>query len=138
MAEAHGGQGLSGFHGMGHDFRGQLYIFQGGQIGHQIIELEDEAHVIAAVVGPLVAGVGGDVLAVNPNLPLAGGVHAPQNVEQRGLAGTGSSQYNDQLALLDVKIQVFVSRNLPLTRWKVFTTIFYFNIGHAVTSFLLP
>ena len=60
------------------DLGGQLYIFQGRQILHQVVELEHEADVISAVCGELSGPIAADLLAVHPDSPAVTGVHPPR------------------------------------------------------------
>ena len=86
VAQAHGGEYLDGVRGVVHDLGRELDVLLGREVRDQVIELENEADVGAAVVGELVRVVLGDVVAVDDDRALGGGVHAAEDVEQAGLA----------------------------------------------------
>jgi len=85
------------------DFRGQLHIFPGGQVAQQVVELEDEAHDVAAVLGQrLLRKVAEDFPTVVDGAG-SGLVHAAQNVEHGGLAGAAGAQDDDEFAFFNVE-----------------------------------
>ena len=96
-------QHLLRIQGIPADLGGQLHILQGGEVLHQVVELEHEADVIPAVGGQLPAGVAADQLAVHGDGALVAGVHASQDVQHRGFACAGGAYDDDELPLVHVK-----------------------------------
>ena len=68
-----------------------------------------QADVGAAVVGELVGGVAGDVLAVDDYLAFGIGIHAAQNVEGRGFAGAGFAELSYSGIPRDYALEILVS-----------------------------
>ena len=97
VLQAHGAQHLRRVQGLPADLGRQLHVLQGGEVGDQVVELEDKADVVAAVGGQLPGAVGGDLLLPQKDPPLAEGVHAPQDVQQRGLPRAAGPHDNAQL-----------------------------------------
>ena len=67
------------------------------------------ADVGAAVVGELVDGVAGDVLAVDDYLAFGIGIHAAQNVEHCGFAGAGCAELSYSGIPHDYALEILVS-----------------------------
>ena len=76
FAEAHAFQRGGGVQRVAADLAGQLHVFQRGQVLHEVIELEHEAHIVPAVSGQLPLGKVAHVLPVQPDMALVAGVHA--------------------------------------------------------------
>jgi hypothetical protein len=68
-----------------------------------------QADVGAAVVGELVGGVAGDVLAVDDYLAFGIGIHAAQNVEHCGFAGAGCVELSYSGIPRDYALEILVS-----------------------------
>ena len=64
-------------------------VLLGGEHRQQVEALEDEADLVAAQHGQLVVGHGGDVGAVEHDVPAGGGVESGERVHQCGFAGAG-------------------------------------------------
>ncbi len=101
--QAHLGQGLLGVQRVGADLGRELDVLERREVGHQVVELENKAHVGAAVVNQIVFRGAADVATARHHGARRGVVHAAQDVERRGLARAGLAQDNGQLALLDAK-----------------------------------
>ena len=118
------------------DLGGQLYIFQGRQILHQVVELEHEADVISAVCGELSGPIAADLLAVHPDSPAVTGVHPPQDVQHRGLARTGGPHDDGELSFLNLKGDVVHCGDGDLPHLIPFPHMLKGDIGHR-SSLLL-
>ena len=90
--------------------------FQRGEVGNQVVELEDKADVGAAVRDKLPFVCMADIAPVNGDGTRGRGIHAAQDVERRGLACARSAQDNGKLAALDGKACAVKRMNLGLTR----------------------
>ena len=62
------------------DLRGQLDVFPRRQVLYKVIKLENKADVVAAVAGELLLVKRADLLAVQPDLALVGGIHPAQHM----------------------------------------------------------
>ena len=78
VCQAHLGQHRGGIQRMAADLGSQLHILFGGQVLHQVVELEHKADVIAAVARQLAGGELGHVHAVHQNGSFVAGIHAAQ------------------------------------------------------------
>ena len=74
-----------------------------GHIQHrnQIVELVDQAYLTPAEDGQLVLILSKDILTFQKHFASCGTIHASQNVQQRGFAGTGRTDDGNKLPLLD-------------------------------------
>ena len=91
---------------------GHHHVLQRGQLGKQMIELEDEAehavaHRIAMPVGTVV-----DPLAVDQDRSRVGGVEQAQDVQERALARAAGTHHGDHLAAFDLQVDPAEDRNL--------------------------
>jgi hypothetical protein len=59
---------------------GQLDIFQGGQILHQIVKLKHKANIVPSVRNQLLAAHAVNAAAVHDKLARIARVHPPQNI----------------------------------------------------------
>ena len=88
-------------HGIRGDLGDQGDVFDGGEAGDQVVELEDEADVLAAVggqrafVGLRQIGVAIEDAAARRD------VEAADDVEERRLAGAGWPEQHDELSLVE-------------------------------------
>ena len=83
-------------------------VLRGGEDVHQLEVLVD--HADAAVKGVL-GGGDGHRLAVDIDLPLVGEVDAGEHVHQRGLAAAVLPQQGQDLALVQLKVDVVVGHH---------------------------
>ena len=74
------------------DLRGELHVFERGKVRHQIVELEDEADIVAPVGHQFLFPQTRNIASADHYAAGCGGIHAAQNVQCRGFAGTGLSQ----------------------------------------------
>src|SRR5690606_39729728 len=82
-----------------------IYVLLRVERRHEVVELEHEPDVVAAPVGQLSRAHGVDALAVDLDLPAAGRVQAADQVEQRGLAGTGRPHEGDEVPFGDFQVE---------------------------------
>ena len=75
-------------------------VLLGGQLGHELAELEDEAEAITPQPGALPLPHGVEALAVEVDLAGVGDEDARQAVEQRRLARAARAHHGDDLATL--------------------------------------
>ena len=99
--EAHLGKRLARIEGAGTDLCGELDILERREIGHEVVELEHETDVGAAVLDELALARLADVAAVDEYAARGRGIHAAEDVERGGLARTRGSEDDGQLAALD-------------------------------------
>ena len=79
----------------------QLDVLDGAQHGHQVVELEDEAHAQRPVVGALLVGHGGERRPLDEDVAGVDGVEAGEAVEERRLAAAARAHDRDHLAAGD-------------------------------------
>ena len=103
LAQANLAKRLFGIERIGANLRRELDVFERRQVGDQIVELEDKADVGAAVLHELRLVGSAHVTPVHRHGAGGRRIHAAQNVERRGLAGTRSTQNDGELAALDRK-----------------------------------
>lgn len=82
------------------DLRREFDVLERREIGDQIVELENEADVVAAVGDQVVVVEVGDVTAAHHHGAARRGVHAAQNVERGRLARARLAQDHAQLAFV--------------------------------------
>src|SRR5262249_45930964 len=78
---------------------------------HEVVELEDEAHVRGAPVGEVRLAVARDVLAADEQLARVGLVDAGDEVEQRRFPGPRRAHQRDEIAARDVERDVVQHRH---------------------------
>src|SRR5262249_36898090 len=80
-------------------------VFQGGQLGEEVVELEDEAE---GAVAEVVAAAGGDVVdafAVQQDAAVVGVVEGAEQVQEGALAGAGGADDAEELAGPDGEVE---------------------------------
>ena len=90
------------------------HVLERGQLGKQVIELEDEPEraVAQSVAMPFRTVV--DALAIEQDRPRIGGVEQAEDVQQRALARPAGPHHGDHLAALDLQIDPAQHRDLVL------------------------
>jgi hypothetical protein len=78
---------------------GHADVFLDGEVGDQVVQLEDEAEVAAAEEQAVVLARG--VEAADGDFAAVGAVEAAEEVEERALAGAGGAPEGDDLAGVD-------------------------------------
>ena len=88
----------SGCHRLAHDVRHQGHVLAGGQAGNQVVELEDESHVVAPVFSERRL-IGGRQIAIAIGHRAARRhVEAADDVEERGFTAAARPEHDDELA----------------------------------------
>ena len=87
----------------------QLDIFEGAQIGHQVVGLEGEADLLAAEAGALDIVHLAQVLPVDQQLPFGGGQQTRQHGQHGGLPGAAGTDQADKLAGLDMSMETCIN-----------------------------
>ena len=117
------------------DFRRQLHVFQCRQVLHQIVKLEHEAHVRAAIVRQLPRVQRTDFAPVQQNRALRRRVHAAEDVQKRRLARSARPDDHAQLALFHGKADVIQRANLRLPHPINLANVLKFDVCHTSTPF---
>ena len=130
VLEADLGERLGGIERVRAHLRRKLDVFKGGEVGHQVVELEDEADVGAAVFNKVRLACMGNVASVHHQLAGGRGIHASQDVEGSGLAGAGSAQDDRKLAALYLKRGPIECMDEGLARTVCLYDVAEFYIGH--------
>ena len=125
-------QHVPGVQGIAADLGGQLHVLQGGQVLHQVVELEHEADVVAAVGGELLGVVIADPGAVHGDGAPRAGVHAPQHVEHRGLARPGGTHDDGELPLVHGEIHPVHRLDRHLAHPVLFLHVLKGYVAHRV------
>jgi hypothetical protein len=95
-AQPHQRQRLVRGHRVAGDLGHQLDVLLGGERGHEVVELEDEAEMVAPIAGELPVGHRGQLAVAEPCPPRAGPVEPAEDVEKRRLAAArGPEQHHD-------------------------------------------
>lgn len=112
------------------EFGGEFHVLLGGEVGHQIVELEYESDVVAPVIGQLLRVEVRDVDAVDDDLAFGIRVHAAQNVEYRRLACARRAQNDGQFAFFDAEAHIIVRGDGGRTHLVTLVTVPHFDICH--------
>ena len=99
-------QGLVDVHRVAADLGDDHHVFAGGEVGHEVVELEDEADRVAAVAGQLGGREGGDLAVAEPDPAGGGRVQPADDVQDRGLARAAGPDHHQQLARVDLQRHV--------------------------------
>ena len=90
------------------------HVLEGGQLGQQVIKLEDESERAVAMLVALAIGEIVDPFAVEQYFTRVGCVEQAEQVEQRALARAAGSHDGDHLSALDVEVDPAENRDLVL------------------------
>jgi hypothetical protein len=93
-----------GGHRVGRDVGHQSNVLASSEAWDEIIELEDEPDVLAAILREGAIVCRDEVVIAKPHLPACGRVESAQNVQQRRLAAARRTKNHDELALEEVEI----------------------------------
>ena len=80
-------------------------VFEGGEFGQQVVELEDEAEGLVAQLVAAARRQVVDALAVEMDLALVGPVEDAEQVQQRALAGAGGADDAQELARMHLQVE---------------------------------
>ena len=131
LGEAHLAEGFLGIEGTGAHLGRELDVFERGEVGNKVVELEHEAHVGAAVLHELAFGRMGDVAAVDHDGARRGCVHAAQDVERRGFASAGRAENDGKLAALDSEVRAIKRVDLRFARAVCFNDVVELDVCHG-------
>ncbi len=106
------------------NFYGELDVFKCREVGHEVIELEDEADVVAAVLGETLPVEGGYVAAVEKYLAGGGAIHAAEEIEEGGLARARGAEHDDEFPLFEGEGDVFECVDADIAEGILFADIF--------------
>ena len=95
--------------------QGKSDVFQTIQCGKQIEELENEANLVAANAREVVVGKRSQILTVNGDGSAAGPIQSANQIQERGLSGTGRADNRDKIAVIDLKIHVIQRARLSFS-----------------------
>ena len=96
-----GGPGADdGFVEGGADHGGEEGVFEDGEFGEEVVELEDEAEGVVAEVGAGPAGGVFEGLSAEEDAAGVGGVEGAGDMEEGGFAGAGGAHDGDEFALV--------------------------------------
>ncbi len=106
VPEADAFEGLDGEFGgvLAGNGSGDGDIFQGGELGKEVVVLEDVADALVAEAGLLLAAHGVEVGAVDVDAALFRVFESGEGVEQGGFPGSAGAAEEDFLALADLQV----------------------------------
>ena len=123
---------MLGIERIGADLRREFDVLKRRQVRDQIVELKDKADVSATVFHKLSLVGRAHVTPVHRHGARSCRVHAAQNVEGRGLAGTRSTQNDGELAALDRKARAVERVDAGIALAVCLDDVFEFDIGHRL------
>ena len=89
-----------------------LDVLANGEVGHQVVELENKAQLTAAVLHQLAVLELGDVRAAYRDASRVNLLQAAHQVEERGLAGAGRAKQDADFAPRDLRGYGFEHRDV--------------------------
>src|SRR5690625_32000 len=102
-------------HGLARYFGDDGHVLAGGQAGDEVVELKDEADVVASVIRQSrFVGVGEVDVAVH-DAAAAGRIEAAEDVEEGGFAAARGAEQHDEFARVEVEIDAPQRVHLDLT-----------------------
>ena len=93
---------------------GQFDVLLGGQLVHQVERLEDEANLVTADLCERPLGEPVDTAAIEPDLPSARPVEAPEEVQQCRLPAAARPHDGQRLTGGDIEIDLVDGAYQPL------------------------
>lgn len=99
----------------GGDLRTALHVLDGGERGEQVEGLKDERDHFAPEVEQFTLAHAGDLAPRDDGPPVGGCVERTDDVEQGRLAAARRAQHHDELALVDLEVDVAKGVHLALT-----------------------
>jgi hypothetical protein len=91
-------------HRISRDVRHQPHVFSDIQAGNEVVELENEAHMLTPISGEFVLQGTGPFLIAKPRRAAGGSIKAAQNGEEHRFPQARGAKKDDELALRDIKI----------------------------------
>ncbi len=104
--QAHAIQRLIHGHGRRGDVGHQRHVLGHREAGDEVVELEDEADVLAAIARERGFVGAAQAQRLEPQVARAGHVQPAQQVQQRGLAAARGAEHHQELAARDVEVDV--------------------------------
>lgn len=95
--------------------RRDLDVLLDGEIGHQVVELEDKAQLAAAVLTQVGGLERGEVAAVHQNRAGVGILQAADQVKKRRLARTRGPQHDADLTAIDGRVDAVEHRQARIS-----------------------
>src|SRR5690242_12559556 len=96
------------------NFGDQRDIFESGEAGDEVIELEDEAHVLAAKAGEGGVTGGSEVVIEVMDFTAGGDVQATEDVQQGRLSAAGVPEDDHEFSGVEIEIDTAQSVDLNL------------------------
>lgn len=109
--------------------RRDLDVLLDGEVGHQIVELEDEAQLTAAVLTQVGRLEHREVAAVHHDGAAVGILQAANEVEKGRLARTRGPQHDADLAAVDGRVDAIEYRQARITVAVVLFEILNLDVG---------
>ena len=109
--------------------RRDLDVLLDGEIGHQVVELEDKAQLTAAILTQIGRLKHREVAAVHQNRAGIGILQAANQVKKRGLARTRRPQHDADLAAIDGRVDAIEHRQARISIAIVFLEILNLDVG---------
>ena len=138
VGQPHRCQHLIGIQRIAADLARQLHVLAGRQILHQVVELEDEADVVAAVLGELLAVERAHTRAIQHDGARGGRVHAAEHVQKRRLASPGRPHDDHEFALLNSEAHVAHGGHFHLAHLVDLAHVGKFHEGHDSSQHPAP
>ncbi len=123
-------QHVPGVQGIPADLGGQLHIFQGGEVLHQVVKLEHKADIMPPVGGELLGVIVADPCAVHGDGAAGAGIHAAQHVEHGSLARAGGTYDDGELPLVHGEVHPIHRFDGNLTHSVLFLYVFKGYVAH--------
>ncbi len=79
-------------------------VFQAGESGEEVEELEDEADFVAADAGELVVGDAAQEGAIDADIAIGGAIEPTDEIEESGFAGAGGTDEGNHFAFIDLQV----------------------------------
>src|SRR5271167_2611448 len=93
-------------HRVGTNLDADQNVFAGGEIGDQIVKLEDKTDRFTAVTGQFARSGFGDIAILIPDVPGGGRVEASDQIQECRFARSAGTDQNQQFAAVDLQIDV--------------------------------
>ena len=109
--------------------RRDLDVLFNGEVGYQVVELEDKAQLAAAILAQVGGLEYGEVAAVHQNGAAVGILQAADQVKKRGLARTRRPQHDADLAAVDGRVDAIEYRQARIPIAIMLLEILNLDVG---------
>lgn len=109
--------------------RRDLDVLLDGEIGHQVVELEDKSQLTAAILAQVGRFEHREVAAVHQNRASVGTLQAADQVKKRRLARARGPQHDADLASVDGRVDAIEYRQARITVAVVLFEILNLDVG---------